>query len=98
MTAWWRRTRAKTDNLEIESELASYVEERTAQGVAAGLDPEEAGRRARVEVGGVAAMAQKLREQRSGALMGRWLGDLARDVRYAFRQGVERRRSRSSRC
>jgi putative ABC transport system permease protein len=87
MTAWWRPTRAKADDLEIESELASYVEERTAQGVAAGLDPDEASRRARVEVGGVAAMAQKLREQRSEASPWHWLGDLARDVRYAFRQG-----------
>ena len=88
MTAWWRRrASAKTDDLEIESELVAYVEERTAQGVAAGLDPDEASRRARVEVGGVAAMAQKLREQRSGAGPGRWLRDLARDVRYAFRQG-----------
>ena len=87
MTAWWRRTRAKADDLEIESELVSYVEERTAQGVAAGLGPEEANRRARVEVGGVAAMTRKLREQRSAASPGRWLGDVARDVRYAFRQG-----------
>ena len=63
------------------------MEERAAQGVAAGLDPEEADRRARVEVGGVAAMAQKLREQRSGAPLRRWLGDLVRDVRYALRQG-----------
>ena len=87
MTAWWRRTGAKTDAHEIESELASYVEERTAQGVAAGLDPEEARRRARVEVGGVDAMTRKLREQRAAASPWRWVGDIARDMRYALRQG-----------
>jgi putative ABC transport system permease protein len=87
MTAWWRPTRTNTEDIGVESELASYVEERTAQGVAAGLAPEEASRRARVEVGGVAAMTQKLREQRSDASPGRWLCDLARDVRHACRQG-----------
>ena len=87
MTGWWRRTAAKTEAHEIESELASYVEERTAQGVAAGLDPEEARRRARVEVGGVDAMTRKLREQRAAASPWRWVGDLARDMRYALRQG-----------
>src|SRR5689334_19006691 len=88
MTGWWRPTRAKTDDLEIDSELASYVEERAAQLVAAGLDPEEAGRRARVEVGGVATMTRTLHEQRSGSAMRRWLGDLGRDVRQAYRQGL----------
>ena len=85
MTVWRRGRRTRNDNEEIASELASYVEERTAQGIAAGLDPEDAARRARVEVGGVAAMTQKLREQQLAAPV-RWLGDLARDVRHAFRQ------------
>ena len=86
MTGRWQSTRAKSDDPEIESELAAYVEERTAQGVAAGLDPEEAGRRARVEVGGVAAMAGKLREQRAEAAPGRWLREFGRDVRHVWRQ------------
>jgi len=88
MTGWWRPTRAKTDDREIDSELASYVEERAAQFVAAGLDPDEAGRRARVEVGGVATMTRTLQEQRSGSPMRRWLGDLGRDVRQACRQAL----------
>jgi putative ABC transport system permease protein len=88
MTAWWRPTRARTDDREIESELASFVEERTAQGVAAGLDPQEASRRARIEAGGVAAMTLKLREQQSEASPGRWLRDFGRDVRYACRQAA----------
>jgi len=88
MTAWWRPTRERTDGLDIESELSSYVDERAAQLEAAGLDPAEANRRARIEVGGVAAMTQKLREQRSAASPWRWLHDLARDGRHACRQIV----------
>lgn len=86
MTAWWRRTRGTTDDLEIESELASYVEERAAQLAAEGLAPDEANRRARVEVGGVAAMTRKLHEQRSGSPLRRWGSDAVRDVRHAWRQ------------
>lgn len=85
LRARWERSRL--DDREIEPELEAYVEERTAQGVAAGLPPDEARRRARVEVGGVAAMTQKLREQRSSPSPGRWFGDLVRDLRYACRQG-----------
>ncbi|HTV03647.1 MAG TPA: ABC transporter permease, partial [Luteitalea sp.] len=86
MAAWWRPTRTQSDDTEIQSELESYVEERAAQGVAAGLDPDEANRRARVEVGGVAAMTRHLREQRSGRPAGQWVRDLVSDFRHACRR------------
>lgn len=88
MTAWWRPGQRRTDADEIEPELAAFVEERTAQGLAAGLEPEEAARRARVEVGGLAAMTRKLREQRAGWAAAQWAGDAVRDIRYALRQGA----------
>jgi putative ABC transport system permease protein len=72
---------------DIEQELRAFVDERTDQGIAAGLAANEARRRAQVEVGGVAPMTQKLRDQRAGLPVGRWFGDLWRDLRHAVRQG-----------
>ena len=79
----FRRTDPGPD---IEQELRAFVDERTDQGIAAGLAPDEARRRAQVEVGGVGPMTRKLRDQREGLPVGRWLADLWRDLRHAFRQ------------
>lgn len=72
---------------DIEQELRAFVDERTDQGIAAGLAPDEARRRAQVEVGGVGPMTRKLRDQRAGLSVGGWVADLWRDLRHAFRQG-----------
>ena len=72
---------------EIEQELRAFVDERTEQGIAAGLSPDEARRRAQVEVGGIGPMTRKLRDQRAGLPVGRWVADLWRDLRHAVRQG-----------
>ena len=80
----FRRTDPGPD---IEQELRAFVDERTDQGIAAGLAPDEARRRAQVEVGGVGPMTRKLRDQRAGLPVGRWLADLWRDLCHAFRQG-----------
>lgn len=72
---------------DIELELRAFVDERTDQGIAAGLAPDEARRRAQVEVGGVGPMTRKLRDQRAGLSVGGWVADLWRDLRHAFRQG-----------
>ncbi len=72
---------------DIEQELRAFVDERTDQGVAAGLTPGEARRRAQVEVGGMGPMTRRLREQRTGLPVRGWLTDLGRDLRHAFRQG-----------
>ena len=71
----------------IEQELRAFVDERTDQGIAAGHAPDEARRRAQVEVGGVGPMTRKLHDQRERFPVGRWLADLWRDLGHAFRQG-----------
>lgn len=65
--ARWAQLFRRTDPVpDIEQELRAFVDERTDQGIAAGLAPDEARRRAQVEVGGVGPMTQKLRDQRAG--------------------------------
>lgn len=71
----------------IEQELRAFVDERTDQGIAAGHAPDEARRRAQVEVGGVGPMTRKLHDQRERIPVGRGLADLWRDLGHAFRQG-----------
>jgi putative ABC transport system permease protein len=88
LRARWARRFRRTDPVpDIEQELRAFVDERTDQGIAAGLAPDEARRRAQVEVGGVGPMTLKLREQRAGLPVRYWPGDLWRDLRHAFRQG-----------
>ncbi|MGV3516326.1 ADOP family duplicated permease [Luteitalea sp.] len=72
---------------EIEEELRAFVDERTDQGIAAGLPADEARRRAQIEVGGIEPMSRKLREDRRRLQVGRGMADLWRDLRHAFRQG-----------
>ncbi len=78
--------RRRDPDTEIEQELRAFVDERTEQGIAAGLSPDEARRRAQVEVGGIGPMTRTLRDQRSGLPVGRWVADLWRDLRHTFRQ------------
>jgi putative ABC transport system permease protein len=88
LIARWTHAFRHTDPAsDIEQELQAFVDERTDQGVAAGLDPGEARRRAQIEVGGIAPMTQKLRDQHARSPVGHVLGDLWRDLRHAARQG-----------
>jgi hypothetical protein len=66
---------------DVDEELASYLALLTAEKVRAGMSPEEARREARVELGGVEQVKEKVREKRVGAM----IDTLFQDVRYAIR-------------
>jgi hypothetical protein len=55
--------------------------------IQSGLSPDEARRRALIELGGVEQVKEQVRESRTGA----WLDDLRQDVRYGFRSLMQSR-------
>ena len=66
---------------ELDSELQAYVELQAAEKVRSGMAPEEAGRRAQGEVGGLEQVKQGVRDARAGAAM----ETVIQDLRYAIR-------------
>ncbi|MGH9518412.1 MAG: permease prefix domain 1-containing protein, partial [Terriglobales bacterium] len=78
MLALLRGRRAEDDfSAEIESHIAMHIED----GVRAGLSPEEARRRALIQIGGAEQVRQAHRERRTLP----WVGNLAQDFRYGVR-------------
>jgi predicted permease len=67
---------------ELDDEIASYVAAMTEEGIAAGLAPEEARRRALVECGGTEHVRQAVRNNRAGVLA----ESLRQDIRFGIRQ------------
>jgi len=67
---------------ELGEELRFHVEARAADLMRGGRSPEEARRRARVELGGIEQCKESLRAERPGAL----LDDIAQDVRLSLRR------------
>ena len=77
-----RRWRADRElDRDIEDELQFHIEQQTAAGVDAGLDPAEARRQAQAMLGGCEAIMEECRAQRPGA----WAGDFMRDLRLGWR-------------
>ena len=72
---------------EIDDELQSHIEMRTADNIAAGMSSEEARRDALLKFGNVTAMKEKV----TGADAALTLESLFADVRYAFRQLMRNR-------
>jgi predicted permease len=66
---------------ELEDELQFHLERATEFNLAAGMDPEEARRQARIQFGAVEAAREQSHEQKPGW----WVGTLVQDVRYALR-------------
>jgi len=81
--SWWRRLRSR-DRLEgeLEAELRDHVERQVADHVRAGLPEREARRRARLDFGGLDQIKELCRDARGT----RWIEDISRDLRYAFRR------------
>lgn len=73
--------RSNSDEARLASELQFHVEQLVHDYIAAGMDPVEARRRARMEFGGVEQIKEECRDVRGL----RWLKDLAQDVHYALR-------------
>jgi predicted permease len=66
---------------ELNDELRYHIEQKAALFAAEGLTPEEAHRRAMLELHGVERTKEECRDARGT----RWLDDLSHDVRYALR-------------
>ncbi len=74
----FRRRRVERD---LDEELASTVDMLAAENAAAGMGPEQAGREARIALGGVDQVKEAVRDARAGAR----LETLWQDIRYALR-------------
>ena len=81
--SWWRRLRHRdrAEN-ELDAELRDHVERQVADHVRAGMSAREARRRARLEFGGLDQVKELCRDARGT----RWIEDVLRDLRYAFRR------------
>ena len=82
LRALWNHVfRRKQLDRDLDEELQAYVELVSAEKVQAGVDPEEAHRDARREMGGVHQVTQHVRDVRAGV----WLDRLVQDVQYGVR-------------
>src|SRR6185437_11099537 len=80
--SWFRAATHRTRlEREMEDELAFHLENRTRELIRRGVAPEEAARRARIELGGTTAQKENMR----AALGLRLWDDLRADLRYALR-------------
>lgn len=79
---WWNRlwSRSKLE-AQLDKELRFHLEQHTADLIARGIDPVEARRQARLEIGGPEQVKEQCRDARGT----RWLEDLLQDFRYALR-------------
>lgn len=66
---------------ELDDEIAYHIEAKTEENVAKGMTPEEARRAARVELGGVEQVKERVRAGRTGA----WLETFLQDIRFGLR-------------
>jgi predicted permease len=79
---WWNRFRRRQQiDEKLEKELAFHLEEHTSQLIAQGYEPNEARRRARLDLGGPEQVKEQCRDARGT----RWLEDLLQDFHYALR-------------
>jgi len=80
----WRRLggllRPRASDRDLQEEIRGHLEEATEEHVRRGLPPDEARRAALLDFGGVPRVEEEIRDVR-----GRWLSDLAADVRYGLR-------------
>jgi putative ABC transport system permease protein len=74
---------------QLESELHFHLERQIADFLAAGLEPEEARRRARLDFGGLEQIKESCREERKG----RYVEEVFRDLRYGARMLAKSRRT-----
>src|SRR5215475_4291104 len=79
---WLRRLfRKRETERQLDSELRFHLEQQAADYTKAGMGPDEAYRRARIEFGGIEGLKEECRESRRVHL----LETLLQDVRYSLR-------------
>jgi putative ABC transport system permease protein len=71
----------RRSSAEVNEELQFHLQQAEEFNLAAGMDPEEARRQARIQFGAVEAAREQSHEQKPGW----WLGTLVQDVGYALR-------------
>jgi putative ABC transport system permease protein len=82
VTSFLRNTFGKRGNdRELDDEVRGYAELLAEEKTRAGMNPEEAHRTARIELGGIEQVKEQVREVRAGA----WLDSLFQDLRYGAR-------------
>lgn len=81
MTWWHRLWRRKQLEEQLEKELRFHIDQHAADLITRGHDPAEAGREARIALGGPEQVKEICREARGT----RWLEDLWQDASYALR-------------
>jgi predicted permease len=79
LRAWFRRNSMEA---ELEEELRAHVEQQAEKYVQAGMSPEEAARRARLEFGGIEQVKEECRDSWGVRL----ITELGQDLRYGLRQ------------
>jgi putative ABC transport system permease protein len=79
MRALFRRNSMEA---ELEAELRAHIEQQAEKYIEAGMSPEEAARRARLEFGGVEAVKEECRDSWGV----RFINELGQDLRYGLRQ------------
>lgn len=80
---WYRRLfRRQLEEKQLDAELRFHLEQQIADYVAAGMKPEEARRRARLEFGGLDQVKEECRDVGAG----RFVETLFQDLRYGLRQ------------
>jgi predicted permease len=75
---WFSHRKWESD---LSEEVYQHLEMQTAANIAAGMNPEEAKRAARLQFGAVEGVKEDCREERGGL----WLDVLAADIRYGIR-------------
>jgi predicted permease len=79
---WWQRLwRRKQMEQQLEKELRFHLEQHANELIAQGCNAEEAGRRAKLALGG----SEQVKEQCRDARGTRWVEDLLQDIRFALR-------------
>src|SRR5215831_14628388 len=79
---WLRRLfRKRETERQLDSELRFHLEQQAADYIKAGMSPDEAYRRARIEFGGIEGLKEECRESRRVHL----LETLLQDIRYGLR-------------
>lgn len=85
LLGWWRRLRGGTSSSEHEADLTaeidSLVQMHVDDNLRHGMSPHEARRQALIAMGGIEAIKEGYRDQRTV----RWLHDLRQDVHYGVR-------------
>jgi predicted permease len=79
---WWHRLlRRKKMEEQLDKEMRFHLDQHISEMIAAGVNPTEARRRARMALGGPEQVKEECRDARGT----RWLEDFSQDIRYAMR-------------